>query len=272
MKVYVSNDFSKFGKDIFNLLYQARNFYPGFNSWIVKFRNEESLGLRKTILLIKEDSEEVVGISLVRYNPSPKICSFVINENYRDQGLGRILLETSLSNLRTSTPLITVPGGVKETAGMCKFLSYNGFNLSGISFLGEDKHELIFNGTPDNTSIVLSIKNFWGNEIISGRKLVEFRKKSIPKNVKVVFINNTRIMEPVISGYFIVDEIIENSPEELWNEFGSVGSIKKEDYDDYFSNSFIGYAIKVKTAYSLGIPSRIMFGNEFKSPQFFKYL
>lgn len=96
------------------------------------------------------------------------------------------------------------------------------------------------------TSVILSIKPIFAQAIMNGTKKVEFRKKIFKKSVDKVFIYSSSPEKKII-GYFMIGEIIEDTPQNLWERFNSVGGIDKKSFFDYYKNSEIGYSIGIKS-------------------------
>jgi predicted transcriptional regulator len=95
------------------------------------------------------------------------------------------------------------------------------------------------------TSVILSIKPIYAQAIMAGTKKVEFRKKIFKKPIDKVFVYSSSPEKKII-GYFTIGEIIEDSPEKLWEKFNEVGGINKEDFFEYYKNSETGFSIEVK--------------------------
>lgn len=96
------------------------------------------------------------------------------------------------------------------------------------------------------TSVILSIKPIFAQAIMNGTKKVEFRKKIFKKSVDKVFIYSSSPEKKII-GYFTIGEIVEDTPEKLWEKFNSVGGIDKNSFFDYYKNSETGYSIGIKS-------------------------
>lgn len=95
-------------------------------------------------------------------------------------------------------------------------------------------------------NVLLSIKPKYANAILAGQKLVEFRKLAFKKEIERVYIYSSAPEQRII-GYFTIDDIVSDTPEELWKQFSTVGSISEEDFFDYFADKEIGYSIKIKS-------------------------
>ena len=122
------------------------------------------------------------------------------------------------------------------------------------------------------TSVILSIKPIYAQAIMSGTKKVEFRKKIFKRPVDKIFVYSSSPEKKII-GFFTIKEIIENSPEKLWNEFNQVGGIEKKDFFNYYQGSETGFSIKISEVekFENGIDPADFFEN-FCAPQSFIYL
>ncbi|MCJ0570070.1 ASCH domain-containing protein, partial [Enterococcus cecorum] len=99
--------------------------------------------------------------------------------------------------------------------------------------------------------VLLSIKPEFVNEIMSGRKKFEYRKKVFKrKDITTIVVYATKPLGKVV-GEFEVDEIIEDTLDILWQETKRYSGISKKFFDEYFKDRDSGFAIKIKsfTAY-----------------------
>ena len=122
------------------------------------------------------------------------------------------------------------------------------------------------------TNVILSIKPIYAQAIMSGEKKVEFRKKIFKRQVDKIFVYSSSPEQKII-GYFTISEIIKGEPKDLWNDYNTVGGIKREDFFNYYKNSETGYSIKIDKVerFSKGKePSE--FFEKFSAPQSYIYL
>lgn len=94
--------------------------------------------------------------------------------------------------------------------------------------------------------ILLSIKPRYVEEILAGRKLVEYRKQ-IPKDegVRQVLIYASYPVKKVVAE-FTVGGYITDTPERLWSLTHEIGGITKESFDYYFVGKDVGYAYRIE--------------------------
>jgi hypothetical protein len=50
-----------------------------------------------------------VGISILKNDDEKKLCTFMVNPEYRKKGHSKLLLEDSFEYLNTEKPVITIP-------------------------------------------------------------------------------------------------------------------------------------------------------------------
>ena len=122
--------------------------------------------------------------------------------------------------------------------------------------------------------VLLSIKPEFVNEIMSGRKKFEYRKKVFKrKDITTIVVYATKPLGKVV-GEFEVDEIIEDTLDILWQETKRYSGISKKFFDEYFKDRDSGFAIKIKsfTAYDKPIELSEYAPNLKVAPQSFCYV
>lgn len=120
--------------------------------------------------------------------------------------------------------------------------------------------------------VILSIKPQFMAEIIKGRKTFEYRKNRFKRSVNKVYIY---VSSPIcrIVGEFILGEILEDQPEQIWNITCGHAGITKEYFDEYYKNRNVAYALEIKCfkLYKEPIdPYEVM--EKFTPPQSFCYV
>lgn len=93
---------------------------------------------------------------------------------------------------------------------------------------------------------ILSIKPQFVEEIVAGRKKYEFRKKGFKEHVGKVYIYAS---SPVcrIVGEFVLGNILEGNPNEIWAKTSKVAGITREYFDEYYINKDLAYALEIKS-------------------------
>lgn len=120
-------------------------------------------------------------------------------------------------------------------------------------------------------NVLLSIKPKYANAILAGEKKVEFRKLTFKQKIERVYIYSSS-PEQRITGYFTIENIVSDTPEELWRRFKEVGSISESDFFEYFANKEVGYSIRIKSfnKFKKSIDPKEVFKN-FVAPQSYMY-
>ncbi len=95
-------------------------------------------------------------------------------------------------------------------------------------------------------NVLLSIKPKYVEKILDGEKRYEFRKTSFknPEEVEKIYIYSTS-PEKKIVGYFVLDEIIEDEPENLWERCKTHSGVEKEEFFEYYRGKEKGVAMKI---------------------------
>lgn len=106
---YITNEkvFLNLAQKIYETTSHLNEIYPEYEKWFYEKQIKESvIGKRNIIFITKED--EIIGISSVKKtNEEKKICTLYVKDEYRNKGIGSILLEESFKYLETEKPLIT---------------------------------------------------------------------------------------------------------------------------------------------------------------------
>jgi type I restriction enzyme S subunit len=121
-------------------------------------------------------------------------------------------------------------------------------------------------------NVLLSIKPKFVEEIKNGNKKFEFRKTIFKKDVEKVFIYSSSPIQKII-GYFSIAEIIEGSPDEIWERCKKDSGIDETDFFVYFKDKDKGYAIEIKDLKLFEPPKNPKKSNpEFRPPQSYCYI
>jgi predicted transcriptional regulator/DNA-binding XRE family transcriptional regulator len=123
--------------------------------------------------------------------------------------------------------------------------------------------------------IILSIKPTYSEKILEGVKTVELRRR-FPMSAgqgATAYIYSTSPVRALVGLAEIID--VERLPiAALWRQHGGSASIRKRDFDAYFSGLREGYALKISNARPLSRPLDLAELKErfgFKAPQSFLY-
>jgi len=129
-------------------------------------------------------------------------------------------------------------------------------------------------GARDN--ILISVDERYARRMLNGAKMIELRRRPIriaPGGRVWIY---SKIPRGQVDAFGIVDDVISDSPHKIWEQHWQQCGVTKSEFESYFHNSEIGYAIKFKeiiginTALSLEILRQSV--ATFQPPQFFKRL
>lgn len=93
--------------------------------------------------------------------------------------------------------------------------------------------------------VLLSIHPQYVEQIASGTKKIEFRKRKFKNSVNKVVVYSTTPVKKIV-GYFDIEIIEELSPSIMWKRYASIGGINKADFFAYYINSPKSIGIKIK--------------------------
>lgn len=119
---------------------------------------------------------------------------------------------------------------------------------------------------------LLSIKPEYVEKIISGEKKFEYRKKIFKETVDSVVIYSTMPVGKII-GEFTINEIICDSPENIWLKTKKHSGVNKEFFNKYFENVKSGFALKIENLniYETPLDPKKLY-QDFIAPQSFRYI
>lgn len=90
----------------------------------------------------------------------------------------------------------------------------------------------------------MAIHPRFAEAILSGRKRVEFRKRSLARDVSDVLIYATSPIQRVV-GRFNVSDIVCGSPNSLWEDYGNIADISRTEYLRYYRGCALAYGLLV---------------------------
>ncbi len=123
-----------------------------------------------------------------------------------------------------------------------------------------------------STSVILSIKPIYAHAIMSGEKTVEFRKKVFKKKIERVYVYSSSPDQKIL-GYFTIKEIIEDTPEMLWDKFSKVGCIDKKSFFEYYRDVKKGFSIVINEFIKFRkVVDPYKFIKNFRAPQSYLYV
>ena len=98
--------------------------------------------------------------------------------------------------------------------------------------------------------VLMSIKPKFVEQIFAGTKTFELRKKLFKKTVDTIIIYSS-FPEKKVVGEIIIDRIISSAPKPLWESLKNNLGISEKEYFEYYKNSKVAYAIKIKKLLSI---------------------
>lgn len=100
---------------------------------------------------------------------------------------------------------------------------------------------------------LMSIHQRYAEAIMDGIKQVEFRKRRLADDIDTVWVYATAPVSKVI-GHFSVSEVVQGTPQDIWERYGSVGVIEHDAFFDYYGARETAVAIVVGSAERLPDP------------------
>ena len=247
--------------------------YPFFTNWLDKVFVELNTSRRKIILCTSDDEMHIFGVAILKDAiDEKKICTIRVERAYQRLGIGSELVRMSILLLHSDKPLITV--SEKLIHDFRPFLKKFGFKemskVKSLYVVGQ--YEYFFNKEFEHKNILISIKPKYANAIFSGDKTIEFRRKIACSSVDRIFVYSSFPCKQII-GYFDVEQVVKDTPCNLWKSFGEKGYISYEDFISYFANVSIGYGILIRNffKYKQGFSLDDIFENT-KPPQNYIYI
>ncbi len=127
-------------------------------------------------------------------------------------------------------------------------------------------------GTTAGRVALLSIRPQYANEILAGRKRVEFRRRPLPDDVTQVVIYATAPVGRVV-GAFQVEAIDSTTPSKAWQHYHQVGGIGQEAFDAYYDGTDTAHVIRIRDVQAVESPFALSDVDEaLRPPQSFTYL
>ena len=109
-----TKNFSKAVNEIYLLTDYNHNQYPDYLKWYYS-KNIPRIINGTGEIIFYLDGLTVAGLSILKKDDlEKKICTLLINEEYRKHGYSKQLLESSFDYLGTDKPLITIPSNRLE--------------------------------------------------------------------------------------------------------------------------------------------------------------
>ena len=121
-------------------------------------------------------------------------------------------------------------------------------------------------------NVILSIKPEFVEKIFSGEKQYEYRKILFKQKVDTVYIYASRPICKIV-GEFKIDEILCDTPENIWKLTKRQSGVTKKFFDLYYKGKDKAVALKIKECkeYEVWVNPETLVPN-FKVPQSFIYI
>ena len=121
-------------------------------------------------------------------------------------------------------------------------------------------------------NVILSIKPEFVAKIFSGEKQYEYRKVLFKQKVDTVYIYASRPISRIV-GEFKIDEILCDTPENIWKETKRQSGVTQNFFDKYYKGREKAVALKIKECkeYKEANNPESLIPN-FKVPQSFIYV
>lgn len=119
--------------------------------------------------------------------------------------------------------------------------------------------------------ILMSIKPEYVNKIFNGTKRYEYRKKLCKQRIDKIIVYSSSPVKKVV-GELIIDGVLYNQKEVIWDETNIYGGISKDKYDNYFKNSEFAVAFKIKKCIRYNNQKELKDYNINNAPQSYIYI
>lgn len=121
-------------------------------------------------------------------------------------------------------------------------------------------------------NVILSIRPNFCKLIFSGQKMYEYRKRVFTRSdIDRVYVYASKPICRIV-GYFTIDEVIKDTPSNIWANTHKDGGITKEYFDAYFKGCHTAHAIKIDEVVKLEKPiNPKTVITDFIAPQNFTY-
>lgn len=120
-------------------------------------------------------------------------------------------------------------------------------------------------------AILLSINPEHVKKIFNGKKIYEYRKIECKRKVDKIIIYSTYPIMKVV-GEADVEEILKDTPDEVWRETQNKSGIDKNFFDNYYRNREYAIAYKLSHIKKYKVPKTLSEFGITKAPQSFVYI
>jgi predicted transcriptional regulator len=124
--------------------------------------------------------------------------------------------------------------------------------------------------------ILISLEARHAENILEGRKLVEFRRRTMKVEPGATIWMYAKLPIGSIVGCATVAAVRTQAPSTLWRKFGSLSGISRSEFFEYFDGISQGTALELtncrRLCSSVSLESLRRFSAGFQPPQFFAHL
>lgn len=124
--------------------------------------------------------------------------------------------------------------------------------------------------------ILISLEARHAESILDGRKLVEFRRRTMKVKPGATIWIYAKLPVGSIVGFATVAAVRTHAPSTLWRKFGSLAGISRSEFFDYFDGISQGTALELtncrRLCASVSLKSLRRVKAGFHPPQFFAHL
>jgi predicted transcriptional regulator len=128
----------------------------------------------------------------------------------------------------------------------------------------------------ENENILISVRPKYLESMLSGEKRVELRRRTLRINPGTHVWIYGKAPHSAVSAVATVGGIVSARPPELWRKWGNQAGVTKQEFDAYFAETSLAWAMLLDQVYALPhvvtLAALRQYSNPFHPPQFFMRL
>lgn len=131
----------------------------------------------------------------------------------------------------------------------------------------------------DEQHIIISLENRYAEEILSGRKKVELRRRRMNVEVGTTVWIYVKVPVGCVVGRARISGLHSLAPSTLWRRFSGVSGLTRSEFDEYYQDVTKGFALSLDSAKRLSpsvslqeLRNSSASSASFQPPQFFMRL
>ena len=121
------------------------------------------------------------------------------------------------------------------------------------------------------STILMSIKPEYVSKIFSGEKKYEYRKRACKENIDKIIVYASFPVQKVV-GELIIENVLCDKKDNIWNKTKVYGGIDKDKYDKYYENSNNAVAYEIEKIVLYNKPKDLSDYNLKAAPQSYVYI